>query len=319
MTISFIIPCYNAANFIEKCINSIYLNSPYEIIAINDGSTDNTLQILKEIADKNKSLKIITKSNEGVLAARRDGWRIAKGKYICFVDADDEIDCKVLSQILLDCPTYDIIRCGGWYVKNGEKTEIKGSFKGSITNPINAITKMMNKEMLPFMWGILFQRNLLNEECFQLDSRFKIGEDFLFNLLTMRRASNIYCSNYLLYYYNNNETSVMNTKIWGSNYIREFNDRLTDILLSISPQLLYYANRHRFRDYIETLFFPEVRYDKSLYQTAVSLLKKYPKFIHILPLKKRLFLRQENLFRLYLCLYKSYKKLKNKKQRIVLQ
>ncbi|MDY3268262.1 MAG: glycosyltransferase family 2 protein [Phocaeicola sp.] len=321
MKLSFIIPCYNAESFITRCIESININLSYEIIAIDDGSTDNTLNVLKDIASQNNNLKIISKQNEGVLAARRDGWRASIGEYVCFIDADDEIDGASLYKIIQDYTGFDMIRCGITCKTNGIiKSEMTGNFKGYISNAKDLAIKMMNKELLPFMCGVLYKRTLLEEKCFLLDQRFKIGEDLLFNAMTIRRISSTYCTEKCYYYYNNNSTSVMNTKIWGSSYIRDFNDVLKNILISISPQLIYYSDRHRFADYINTLFFPEISYDKELYKEALNLLKEHPEFINILPSKRRLFLKHEKLFRTYLYLWGIYKRNINKiENREVLQ
>lgn len=90
--VSIIIPCYNVSSYLNKCLDSV-LNSTLkdiEVIAINDGSKDNTLDILKSYKDKR--LVIIDKKNEGVAMARNDGLAIARGEYIAFLDSDDYVD-----------------------------------------------------------------------------------------------------------------------------------------------------------------------------------------------------------------------------------
>lgn len=93
--LSLIIPCYNVEDFIVDCVNSVILNIPpslmpkVEIIIVNDGSTDNTLNILREITQAYTNIFIINKSNSGLSAARNDALDIAHGKYISFLDSDD--------------------------------------------------------------------------------------------------------------------------------------------------------------------------------------------------------------------------------------
>lgn len=321
MLVSFIIPCYNAEHFLNRCISSIKgFSFPYEIIAVDDGSKDRTFEILQNIASSNHFLKIITKKNEGVLSARRDGWRISSGEYVCFIDADDEIDAFAFNEIITKFSGFDMIRCGGWSVSNKERTEIKGNFSGKIIKVEEAVIKMLNGEMMPFMWGVLYKRSLLDEDCFGLDKRFKIGEDFLFNFYAMKRTNSIYCTNNLFYLYNHNELSVMNSKIWGPSYICALNDVLSSILESISPKLKYYADRHRFADYISTLFFPEVSFDKYIYKESLRLLSQNPEFISFLPKKKRIFIRKEYLYRIYIYIWRTLKVIKNMgKSRTVLE
>lgn len=96
--ISIIIPVYNASKYIEKCLESI-INQTYqsiEIIVINDGSKDNSLEILNEYASKDNRIKVIDKENGGVSSARNLGIDKATGKYIMFIDSDDYIEKDML-------------------------------------------------------------------------------------------------------------------------------------------------------------------------------------------------------------------------------
>lgn len=91
MRFSIIIPCYNTAPYLKKCLESIirqtYQN--WEIIAVNDGSTDNTLDILKDYSEKDNRIKVINQENKGVSAARNKAIEAAKGEYLIFIDSDD--------------------------------------------------------------------------------------------------------------------------------------------------------------------------------------------------------------------------------------
>ncbi len=89
--ISIIVPVYNCEKYLEKCLESLINQTlkDIEIICINDGSTDNSLKIIKDYALKDNRIKILSKENEGLSAARNDGLKIASGEYIGFVDSDD--------------------------------------------------------------------------------------------------------------------------------------------------------------------------------------------------------------------------------------
>ncbi len=90
ITISVVIPVYNAEKYLAKCLDSIFIQSgPFEVIAVNDGSTDNSLNILKQYAAKHSNMKIIDQQNQGISVARNAGMRAAKYKYITFIDNDD--------------------------------------------------------------------------------------------------------------------------------------------------------------------------------------------------------------------------------------
>lgn len=100
--VSIIIPCYNSAKWIEKCLKSIPKREDIEIICINDGSTDKTNDIiLKYMSKSKKTIEIIGyKSNKGVSYARNQGIDKAKGEYLLFLDSDDYIDAKVFNKIV---------------------------------------------------------------------------------------------------------------------------------------------------------------------------------------------------------------------------
>lgn len=91
MTFSIIIPCYNTAPYLKRCIESI-LNQTYkdwEMILVNDGSTDNTMEIIHTYAEKDRRIKVFDQENQGVSASRNRGIKEARGDYILFADSDD--------------------------------------------------------------------------------------------------------------------------------------------------------------------------------------------------------------------------------------
>ena len=118
MKLSFIIPIFNLEGYIEDCIHSL-LNqniphSEYEIICVNDGSTDTTLEILQKLASSFSNIVIIDRENQGVSVARNIGMAYAKGEYIWFVDGDDLIVSNCLKQLLsfMDEESLSLIRLG---------------------------------------------------------------------------------------------------------------------------------------------------------------------------------------------------------------
>lgn len=99
--ISVIIPVYNVEKYLRECLNSVINQTlkDIEIICINDGSTDSSLEILKEYAAKDKRISIIDKENEGLSATRNLGINLAKGEYISFVDSDDYLDLNFYEKL----------------------------------------------------------------------------------------------------------------------------------------------------------------------------------------------------------------------------
>lgn len=93
ITFSVVIPVYNAEKYLPKCLDSIFVQKgDFEVIAVNDGSKDRSLQILADYAKKHKNLKIIDQKNQGIAVARNNGLRAATKKYVTFVDNDDWLE-----------------------------------------------------------------------------------------------------------------------------------------------------------------------------------------------------------------------------------
>lgn len=105
MKLSIVIPVYNVEKYIERCLNSIFnLNLENEIILIDDGSTDRSLEIIEKIKENNinENIKIIRQSNQGPSEARNKGIEIAEGEYISFIDSDDFVDKDKYRELIVN-------------------------------------------------------------------------------------------------------------------------------------------------------------------------------------------------------------------------
>ena len=111
MKISIIVPVYNAEKYIGTCIDSIlkqtYQN--FELLLINDGSSDNSLEVLNQYSKKDKRIRVIDQKNIGVAKTRNKGIQLARGEYIAFIDNDDYIDEDYLEQFMNVCNNQDIV------------------------------------------------------------------------------------------------------------------------------------------------------------------------------------------------------------------
>ena len=116
MKISIIIPVYNVAQYLDKALDSV-VNQTYkdiEIICVNDGSTDNSLQIIENYAKKDKRIKVINQDNSGLYVVRQNGVKVATGDYITYVDGDDWLDADACDKIVsvAENSNADIIQYG---------------------------------------------------------------------------------------------------------------------------------------------------------------------------------------------------------------
>lgn len=134
--ISVIIPVYNVEKWLRECLDSVCGQSlrEIEIICVNDGSTDNSLEILKEYAEKDRRIVIIDKNNEGVGAARNDGIRAAKGEYVAFMDPDDKYPDSNSLIVLYQAAIQNHVFVAGGYLgcmnENGERIPKDRSYFG---------------------------------------------------------------------------------------------------------------------------------------------------------------------------------------------
>ncbi|NGP43334.1 glycosyltransferase, partial [Acinetobacter sp. GC2] len=100
--LSIIIPVYNSKDYILDCVNSIKIldNTNYEIIIVNDGSSDNSLDIINLIASENPRVRIISQENKGLGGARNTGILNSNGKYVLFPDSDDRLNLNIFNKYL---------------------------------------------------------------------------------------------------------------------------------------------------------------------------------------------------------------------------
>lgn len=187
--ISIIIPIYNAEKYLEKCINSIIVQSlkEIEIICVNDGSTDNSLNILENLKKQDKRIRIINQNNSGASKARNIAIKNAKGKYCLNIDSDDWIEQEYLkdiyeraekdnldiliTNIIFDYLKYKIIVTD---LKLDERTIITGK---------EYIEKFFYENKIGFSWNKLIKRELyinenifFNENIFLLEDMELIGK-----------------------------------------------------------------------------------------------------------------------------------------------
>lgn len=229
--ISVIVPCYNAAKYVKTCAESV-LNSTHkniELILVNDGSTDDTLEMLKAIKLADDRVVIIDKPNGGVSAARNDGIKAATGEFIHFIDSDDWInaDCyeNMLKQMVGDVPYEDAdVGYFGWSKDNVYKTAFVQSKEGYTgVGGRNEILKYMLSlvgvgggyvSYGNYIWNKIYKRESLKDnlgEYILFDENVSIAEDGLWLSYVAKRWNKGVFDKTPYYHYFQNPDSVMNT------------------------------------------------------------------------------------------------------------
>ncbi|WP_051194982.1 glycosyltransferase [Pseudobutyrivibrio ruminis] len=168
--VSIIVPVYNIAEFLSRCIDSILAqtHSSIELILVDDGSTDESSQICDAYGRKDKRIKVIHQPNQGLSSARNAGLDIASGDYVFFVDGDDSIEPTTIENLLLvsDNTKADVVACGFSHVGdgyfNGDEAEKRfTSDKPGIWDGVDAVVQMMTtNNVCTVAWNKLYKRNL---------------------------------------------------------------------------------------------------------------------------------------------------------------
>lgn len=181
--VSIIVPCYNAESWIKRSINSILTQAIYdiEVIVINDGSTDGSMQVLSELENCDKRLKVINKKNGGVSSARNTGLSLSTGDWIVFVDIDDEILNGGLGKMLnVVNDVSDIVFAG--YTTNGE-SKVRGRNRTVTISAEKLAVELFAPTDYPYLgypWAKLFRRSIIEKHHLRFNESIKYNEDRLF-------------------------------------------------------------------------------------------------------------------------------------------
>ena len=225
--ISVIMPVYNAGKYLKRTMYSI-VNQSYsniEIICVNDGSTDCSLDILNIFAANDKRIKIINQQNSGPSGARNAGLDAATGKYISFVDADDELDINMYKQLVWRAETEDadVVVFGGKAEPDRDVPEwINSRLKPSDATYEGAsavrCALFYVSSCRPFLWLHFIKRDLIESSPkLRMRRDLDVGEDQAFQFLYFPRAKKVVVYSGQLYIYNwRHENSLM----WKNNAMR---------------------------------------------------------------------------------------------------
>lgn len=204
--ITIAVPIYNSERYLKFCIESI-INQSYEkldILLINDGSTDNSLQICKEYAEKDKRIRIITQENKGTGYSRNVAIHYSKGKYITFVDSDDFIDCEYVKKLYLMCKEYNTdISIVNFYDTKDYSFRNNGEFnKKSLLSNIDVLKKLLEGNNCLYVLPCckLYKKILFTDNHIVYPENI-IAEDEAVTYKLIYYAKNIVISSERLYYY----------------------------------------------------------------------------------------------------------------------
>lgn len=211
--VSIIVPVYNAAKYLPQCLNSLlaqtYAN--FEVICINDGSTDNSLQILENYRQTDARIKVFSKENGGLSLARNYGLDLAKGEYVCFLDSDDFVCTSFLEIMQKEIQNVDVVACS---YQNVDETaaffsdKVEFSYIAKNWNATEYFSQ--SKDMGLTAWGKLYRREVLNG--YKFDENCFFSEDVLFHAAVFAQNLKLKVIDAPLVYYRYAPNSLLHAK-----------------------------------------------------------------------------------------------------------
>ncbi len=215
--LSVIIPVYNVKDYIRECLDSILAQSfdDFEIICVDDGSSDGSLDILNDYKKRDGRIVVINKMNEGSGVARNYGLSFAQGKYVYFVDADDVLaqDALKIAVSVADTKQTDILIFGAYSLHEGRKrnggyssVKFPRKYLGNVFS-----AKEIKREIFKFpstAWTKLYKREFLLKNNIKFQE-IRTGQDQLLFFHSMIKAERIYLLAKNLYYYRKNRKGAV--------------------------------------------------------------------------------------------------------------
>lgn len=189
--LSVIISVYNVEQYLERCINSVRFQDYRvgEIICVDDGSTDGSLEVLQKIADMDDRIRILHKENGGIVSARKAGLNLARGKYVTCVDSDDWIEKNMyqeMMEVILKTDS-DIVTSGnirdydGYCIEESEKIPA-GTYSGTdliqkLFSNMVSVKVFYESNLSIHIYNKIYKRELLTDFLMKVDDRINVGED----------------------------------------------------------------------------------------------------------------------------------------------
>lgn len=252
--LSVIIPLYNGGKYIKKTLNNILsVNASlfeFEIIVINDGSTDNSEDCVLSVMKDCRIIRYFKKENGGIASARNYGLHKARGKYISFVDQDDYLKkpyfqflqlCeKFNSDVLISNPYYDngkTIYKKNYIIQDEELSSSQSTTKKSIFAIAKNLicsqifkTEATQNKIPPSLWNCIFKRNVILENKIHIIQRVDYEDDWLFVLSFLSCSNSIYFSSEGFYCWRINQESTSHSKRYIDNFYAKRKNLKSDIL-----------------------------------------------------------------------------------------
>ena len=212
--LSIIVPAYNVARWITRCMDSILAQSyrNIEVIVIDDGSTDETPVIIDEYSEKDQRVHVIHQNNQGLVKSREVGIKAACGEFVGFVDGDDEIEPHMYEKLINNAVKHNaqISQCGIMYCfYDGRRKPVHGAETLTVYDRIEGLKAILSgDEMEPSLCNKIYHASIIKDSC--LDPTIVNNEDMLRNVVLFNRAEHSVMEDFCGYHYWRREESMSN-------------------------------------------------------------------------------------------------------------
>lgn len=237
MKYSIIVPAYNTEKYIDKCLKSIFSNTykNFEVIIVNDGSTDNTEDIIKKYIKKYDNIIYIKQKNMGLSIARNNGVKKSNGDYLLFIDSDDYVDKNLLKNINENIEDLDVLRYQLNIVYNNKIVPcIEKNF--DVTDGIDAFSKIIRYRFIEMASLYVINRKYYINNNFEFEKDV-YHEDYGLLPLVIANSKKVKSIDYLGYNYVQRDGSIM-----ASNDINKMKKKMDDMLLLFTKAIKYLDN-----------------------------------------------------------------------------
>lgn len=217
---SIIIPIYNSDKYIEKCLNSVLVQSErnFEVICINDGSTDNSLRLLQQFQQIDDRILIINQLNSGMSVARNKGLEIARGEYVFFLDSDDWILPNTFKILKTNVENNDMLCFNSKiYCEETDQYKIQqGYIEKSLTgwNYFNKYAIIPSEIHFVCVWQRIYKNEFIKKTKLKFKEGISRAEDNLFTTMACFHAKSVKVISDCCYVYRVRQSSITNSLSW---------------------------------------------------------------------------------------------------------
>lgn len=226
--ISVIMPIYNSEEKLERCIDSVAMQSykNLEIILIDDGSTDNSSKICKKWENKDDRIKYYYINNSGVSVARNTGLKKAKGEYIYFIDSDDYLDLNVIKNLYNNLKNETLVGVNHYKILPLEKKILP---LNSLYKSNEVVKGILENKIKGVVWCFLFSKEIIIRNNLLFDEKAKFMEDTIFLIRYLKYVNYVEFISGSYYYYDMTGVSITRTNNKIKEDIINFNYALDEI------------------------------------------------------------------------------------------